>query len=42
MRLTNAEVFFVDILGFSALTKGQVLGIKPQDFEAWGLTDTDR
>ena len=41
MKSSNAAVFFVDILGFSALTKGQVQGIKPEDYEAWGLTDSD-
>jgi len=41
MKSTNAAVFFVDILGFSALTKGLVQGIKTEDYEAWGLTDLD-
>lgn len=41
MKSSNAAVFFVDILGFSALTKGQIANIKPVDYEAWGLTETD-
>ena len=41
MKSSSAAVFFVDILGFSSLTKGQVQGIKPEDYEAWGLTDSD-
>ena len=39
MKSNNAAVFFVDILGFSALTKGEVSGIKDEDYEAWGLTN---
>ncbi len=33
----NAAVFFVDILGFSALTKGEVSGITIKDYEAWNV-----
>lgn len=39
MKSTNAAVFFVDILGFSALTKGMVSNIKEVDYKAWGLND---
>lgn len=37
IRRYNGAVFFVDILGFSALTKGQIKDITVSDFEAWGL-----
>lgn len=39
MKSNNAAVFFVDILGFSTLTKGEVSDIKDEDYEAWGLTN---
>ena len=39
MKSTNAAVFFVDILGFSALTKGIVEDIRPEDYSAWGLNE---
>ena len=37
MKTYNGAVFFVDILGFSALTKGQVCGITSTDYRAWKL-----
>lgn len=37
MKTYNGAVFFVDILGFSALTKGQVTGITKKDYDAWGV-----
>ena len=37
MKTYNGAVFFVDILGFSALTKGQVIGITKKDYDAWGV-----
>lgn len=37
MESNNAAVFFVDILGFSALTKGEVIGLKADDYKSWGL-----
>lgn len=37
MKTYNAAVFFVDILGFTSLTKGQVKGITQIDYEAWGV-----
>lgn len=37
MRSYNGAVFFVDILGFTALTKGQVKGITDEDYAAWGV-----
>lgn len=41
MKSNNAAVFFVDILGFSALTKGEVTGLKTDDYKAWGLRKKD-
>lgn len=41
IRRYNGAVFFVDILGFSALTKGQIKDITVSDFEAWGLNSGD-
>lgn len=38
MRSYNGAVFYVDILGFSALTKGLVSDITPDDYAAWGVT----
>lgn len=40
MQAYNGAVFFVDILGFSALTKGQVVGITKEDYHAWGISDS--
>ena len=37
MESNDGAVFFVDILGFSALTKGEVTGLKTDDYKAWGL-----
>lgn len=37
MKQSKSGVFFIDILGFSALTKGQIKGIKKEDYRAWGL-----
>ena len=37
MKTYNGAVFFVDILGFSALTKGQVIGITKKDYDAMGF-----
>lgn len=37
MKQSKSGVFFIDILGFSALTKGQVNGITEEDYRAWGL-----
>lgn len=39
MRSYQGAVFFVDILGFSALTKGQVKGITDEDYAAWGIAN---
>jgi hypothetical protein len=36
MESNDGAVFFVDILGFSALTKGEVTGLKTDDYKAWG------
>lgn len=41
MKSSKAAVFFVDVLGFSALTKGIVPNIEVNDYEAWGLNDED-
>lgn len=41
MRSYEGAVFFVDILGFSALTKGQVKGITSEDYAAWGISNTE-
>lgn len=41
MRTYNGAVFFVDILGFSALTKGHVNDITVPDYEAWGLNSVE-
>lgn len=40
MRSYKGAVFFVDILGFTALTKGQIKDITDEDYAAWGVTDT--
>lgn len=40
MRSYEGAVFFVDILGFSALTKGQVKGITDDDYAAWDVPTT--
>lgn len=40
MKTYNAAVFYVDILGFSTLTKGQVQGITQKDYDAWGVDAT--
>lgn len=40
LRTYNGAVFFVDILGFSALTKGQVTGITKEDYAAWDIPYT--
>lgn len=37
MNTYKGAAFYVDILGFTALTKGQVANLKPSDFRAWGL-----
>lgn len=37
MKTYNAAVFFIDILGFSFLTKGQIQGITEKDYESWGV-----
>ena len=37
MNSYEGAVFFVDILGFSALTKGQVQNITQKDYGAWGV-----
>ena len=37
MKTYNAAVLFVDILGFSALTKGEVTSITQKNYEAWGV-----
>lgn len=40
MQSYEGAVFFVDILGFSALTKGQVKGITDEDYAAWDVSNT--
>lgn len=37
MKQSKSGVFFIDILGFSALTKGLIKGITEDDYRAWGL-----
>lgn len=37
MKQTKSGVFFIDILGFSALTKGLIKDITADDYKAWGL-----
>ena len=41
MKQKESGVFFIDILGFSALTKGQIKDISKKDFQAWGLKKTE-
>lgn len=41
MHSYQGAVFFVDILGFSALTKGLVNGITDEDYAAWGVRNAD-
>lgn len=41
MKKYQGMVFFIDILGFSALTKGQVSDVSKHDYEAWGLNSVD-
>ncbi len=40
MNTYDAAVFFVDILGFTALTKGEIKDITAEDYEAWGVDTT--
>lgn len=39
MNAYKGAAFYIDILGFSALTQGQVVGIEKEDYEAWGIND---
>lgn len=39
MKAYNAAVCFVDILGFSFLTKGQIKDITVMDYQAWGIDE---
>ena len=41
MKTYNGAVFFVDILGFTALTKGQIVDITKKDYEAWGVNSEE-
>ena len=36
MKQKESGVFFIDILGFSALTKGQIKDISKKDFQGMG------
>lgn len=37
MKIYQGAAFYIDILGFSALTQGQVMGLNKEDYEAWGI-----
>ena len=39
MNTYKGAAFYIDILGFSALTQGQVIGLDKGDYEAWGIKD---
>ena len=41
MKQKKSGVFFIDILGFSALTKGQIKNILEEDFQAWELKEVE-
>ena len=37
MNTYRGAAFYIDILGFSALTQGLVVGLNREDYEAWGI-----
>ncbi len=42
MKTYQGAAFYIDILGFSALTQGQVVGLKKEDYEAWGIKTKEK